>query len=323
MITVISVFDLEPGEVRTFQHDWSDNVVSPSTVDGVTVTATDLLTGLDGTSDVIVATDQTGSITTVTLQKLVGKGSTSYDLKLQMVRTDGETYIDHYLVTADIDKTIYGLVDRALRLLGVRNIGTRLSPEEQEQGLEGLNTMLLSWSSERMLVQSTVVDVFPTVAGTSAYTIGPGGNIDTVRPEQILSGYIVSNSVSFPLAPLGPEGFDAIQYKDTTMVPNSFFYDNAAPMATVTLSPIPDAIYTVSLRSIKEMTNYSTVAINHGLEGDYENAVSYNLAIHLAPKYGMNAAPEVVAIAAQSASRLINERFGKLDATLDAGLLVS
>jgi hypothetical protein len=106
------------------------------------------------------------------------------------------------------------------------------------------------------------------------------------------------------------------------MVPNSFFYDNAAPLATVTLSPIPDAIYTVSLRSIKEMTNYSTVATNHGLEGDYENAVSYNLAIHLAPKYGMNAAPEVVAIAAQSASRLINERFGKLDATLDMGLLV-
>lgn len=320
--TVVDVIELEAGEVRTRQHDWTENLPSPTAILSVVATGKDLVTGLDASGDAIYSYLTTSGITTLSLQKLDIKGGTAYDIKMVMNRSDSMIFIDHYLIPADMDRTVYALIDRSLRLLGVRNIGQSLSEEEQDQGLEALNTMLMSWSSERMLVQGTSVDTFSTVAGTASYTIGSGGAISTTRPETILSAFVRNNSVDFQLAPVGPEGYDALALKSTSKIPESFFYDNAYPLGTITFFPIPDAIYVTSIRSIKEISSYSSVALNHGLEGDYENAVSYNLAVHLAPKYGIQASPEIVAVAAQSVNRLINERYGKLDATLDAGIMV-
>lgn len=323
--TVVDVVSLEAGEVRTRQHDWTDNLPSPTAVLSVTATGKDLTTGIDATSDVIYSTLTASGITTLSLQKLAAKGSTAYDIKLTMNRSDNMIFIDHYLVPADMDRTVYSLIDRSLRLLGVRNIGQPLSAEEQDQGLEALNTLLLSWSSERMLVQALQTDSFSAVPGQSTYTLGQSvtADVNTIRPEKFISGMLFdSNMVNAPLTQIGVEGVTAIVNPLQSGKPNVFAYDNEYPLGSVYLFPTPDAAYQVALFSIKEMANYSSVAVNHGLEGDYENAVSYNLAVHLAPKYGVVTAPEVVAVAAQSISRLINERYGKLDATLDAGIMV-
>jgi hypothetical protein len=320
--SVVNVISLEAGELQTFEHDWNQLLPATTSVYQVDVTATDLTTGLPD-APVIYSSTLSGGISSVALYKMPTKGSTAYNIKLAMTRSDGMVFIDHYLLMADMDKTVYGLLDRALRLLGARNIGTPMAPAEQEEGLETLNTMLMSWSSERMLIQATTVDTFSTAAGVSAYTMGSSGSISAARAEKIESAFVRSGSTDFPLSPFGAEGYDALTLKATSKIPEAYFYDNAYPTGTLTLYPVPDAIYSVSLRSIKEVNYYSTVAVNHGLEGDYENSVSYSLAVHLAPKYGMQAAPEIVAVAAQSVGRLINERYGKLDATLDAGLLVT
>jgi hypothetical protein len=320
--TVVDVIELEAGEVRTQAHDWTDNLPATTAVLSVVVGATDLVTGLDGSSDAIYSNQTSSGITTISLQKLAGKDATAYDIKLTMYRNDNMIFIDHYLMPADMDRTVYALIDRALRMLGVRNLGFPLTQEEQEQGLEALNTMLLSWSSERMFVQGTVVDTFSTVPGTSSYAIGPGAVVNTSRPETIVSAYVRGNSTDFMLMPMGAEGYDSIALKSTSKIPEGYFYDGSYPTSTINLYPVPDAVYPVSIRSIKEIGSYTSVAVNHGLEGDYENSVSYNLAVHLAPKYGIQADPAIITVAAMSLNRLLNERYGKMDATLDAGLMV-
>ena len=73
------------------------------------------------------------------------------------------------------------LIRSSLRLIGAISSSESPAADESMDALEALNMMLNSWGAVRFLSKNT-----PTIThilnGSTSYTIGSGGDINTTRP---------------------------------------------------------------------------------------------------------------------------------------------
>ena len=77
----------------------------------------------------------------------------------------------------------------ALKQIGALGIGQTASPEDISDSFALLNMMMGQFSQKRWLIYH-LVDVALPMTGAQAYTIGPGGDIDTPRPDRIESAFM-------------------------------------------------------------------------------------------------------------------------------------
>lgn len=69
-------------------------------------------------------------------------------------------------------------------------------------GLVLLNNMMQSWFAEGLMVPYTTLEDFSLTIGQSVYSIGDGGEFDTIRPTRILGGYLRgSDNRDYPVIP--------------------------------------------------------------------------------------------------------------------------
>jgi hypothetical protein len=73
-------------------------------------------------------------------------------------------------------------------------------------------------------------------------------------------------------------------------------FDNAFPLATIRLYPVPDQNYTLFIQSEKELAQFTLDQVV-SLPAGWERALIYNLAIELAPEYGQEVNQAVFSIA--------------------------
>lgn len=133
-------------------------------------------------------------------------------------------------------------------------IGTGQTPlsDDIDKIFRRLQRMIMAWNQQRWLVPSLQrVSFIPN--GAQSYTIGLGGTIDIVRPNDIKAAYVVqrntgSNPVSLPLTKIfSYENYALIAVKNLASLPDHFFYDAAFPLANFFPIPIPSNQYEISL----------------------------------------------------------------------------
>lgn len=199
--------------------------------------------------------------------------------------------------------TALDLIKSAMRKAGVTSKGETPSAEETGDALASLNAMLESWATDGLAVPSRTTDTLVLTAGTGTYTIGSGGAINTVRPAQIISAFTRSGTEDTPLTIITDDDYAAIATKSDTGTPEFLNYSNAYPLGTINLYPVPSAADTLYLLSEKKLTSYSltdAVALQEG----WERAIVYNLAVEIAPEYGVAIPQETAAIAATSLANI-------------------
>jgi hypothetical protein len=193
------------------------------------------------------------------------------------------------------------LIRKALGKLLVIGTQDTLTSGEMADGLDALNLMLDSWRLERLLLWAMKTDTHVLTGGQSAYTIGPGGDINTIRPTQIQNAFVRSANVDYPIDPIGQVQYDALAYKLTQGIPRKMFYNPGYPLGTINLYPVPlSSAYTLHVNSYGELESFSNIADVYSLAPGYARAVIFNLALELAPDFNKAAPPEVVKMAAQS-----------------------
>src|SRR3990172_443967 len=89
----------------------------------------------------------------------------------------------------------------------IRTLGAGETPsaEDAEVCLTALNNMLDTWSSEGLMIYALSTDQKALTIGKRDYTIGSGGDIDSIRPDSIIaeSSFIRDASgYDTPLRPL-------------------------------------------------------------------------------------------------------------------------
>ena len=77
------------------------------------------------------------------------------------------------------------------------------------------------------------------------------------------------------------------------------------PLGSVFLWPAPTVNRSVAVYLWRVLSNWATVQTDLVLPDGYEQTIVYNLAIHVAPEFGVATAPEVAAIATQSKALLM------------------
>jgi hypothetical protein len=187
---------------------------------------------------------------------------------------------------------------------GEKAIGDTLTANEQAYYLSKLNSMMESWSLERLMCYQIKQESFSLTASTASYTIGSGATFSTDRPTKIDSAFVRDASNLDSRVEVVPyDAYDSIVQKDSgNTYPSHLFYDqgyDASGFGTIKLYPAPSASLTLYINSWKQLQTFAAMSTALLLPPGYQRAIESNFTIETAP--GLKSVPpEVVKIAKEA-----------------------
>ena len=197
------------------------------------------------------------------------------------------------------------LIEDSLLEIGVGSPNQSLPQSVLNHGLRALNRMWSSWSAELGPVYAITSETHSWPSGSISQTIGSGGDIDTVRPIEIMSLQTQKDSLDYTPNRVSYEQFQTTVLKTvSTDYPDVYAYLKGNPLGTIYLFPVPASTLTVTINSKKALSAF-TMAGTIDLPDGYEEAVLKNLAIELAPSHGKSVRQEVVLRARQSKDAIV------------------
>lgn len=195
--------------------------------------------------------------------------------------------------------TASALIASAMKKIGVLTKSETPDSDESADGLVALNNLLSSWSNESLFVYSRVRETFTLVGGTASYTIGTGQTLNTTRPTLIIEAHITDVNTDYHMDIIPDEVYEAIPVKSSQGIPEFINYDNGYSAGRIRLYPTPSSNYTLSIMSEKPLVVLA-LTDTLSLPPGWERALTYNLALEIAPEYGVTPDPLVVSIAKES-----------------------
>ena len=198
-------------------------------------------------------------------------------------------------------------INRALRLLGVLAEGETPSAATSQDALTALNQMIESWNTERLTVFSTQDQVFTWPSGTISRTLGPSGDFVGNRPVLLddATYFKASNGVSYGIKFINQQQYDGIAVKTVTSTfPQVMFTNMTFPNIEMTIYPKPTQDLEWHFISVEELDNPATLVTNLTFPPGYLRAFVYNLAMEIAPEFGVEPSPQVQRIAMTSKRNL-------------------
>ena len=196
--------------------------------------------------------------------------------------------------------TVLDIVKDAMQECGVLTESATPTSGEAQIGLKLVNRLLSSWSNTGNLQFERVTESFPLTALDFSYTIGSGGDFNTVRPTKIVQAHVRQNNIDYNLDIVTDKIYQGVTYKTIGGLPEMLNYTNEYPLATINIYPAPSTIYTLFLTSEKPLTSYAATTTTVDLPSGWIDAVIYNVGLRMCGIYGQPASPELQALARES-----------------------
>jgi len=197
--------------------------------------------------------------------------------------------------------TVLEAITGSAKLLGVLFKNETLSADEATDGLNALNDMINSWSNDSSLTYANTTEYFTLASGTEEYTIGSGGGFNTTRPISISYAFIRDGSIDYPMTIIPDAEYEAIAYKGLQAgIPRLLNYSNEYPLSTISIYPSPSANYQIWLISKKPLPTYTALTDTITFPVGWIKAIKENLALELAPQYGVEPSATLVRRAMKS-----------------------
>lgn len=191
------------------------------------------------------------------------------------------------------------ITDGAYKKIGINDP----TSDQDDEALVELNNLISMWGADRGVPYVTR-ESDTLVVGTAEYTIGSGGDLDTVRPVSISSCYLVdSENYSWPVDIMPAADYNRISQKTYTERPRKVYFVPEYPLSKVIFSAKPDYAYTVNYEFWKNLTEFSALATTIEsilLPPEYRRALIYNLAVALAENNDIAVSQTVIAVAVES-----------------------
>lgn len=196
----------------------------------------------------------------------------------------------------------------ALRVLGTIALEETPTSAESQQALQLLNDLLETWNIEKLAVYGVRFEVFPFIVGQAAYTIGQGGDFNTVRPVQIEKAYVRDPGGNDFVCNI-TENFttysNIITKTTPSTLPNICYDDSNFPLKTLRFWPVPsDSAYSIVLWMLRPITDFASLVATFSMPPGYKRALTYNLAIELAPRYGKPVTNDMATLANGSKAQI-------------------
>lgn len=192
------------------------------------------------------------------------------------------------------------IITKAMQKAGVLTKSEAPDADEANDALDALNDMLSSWSTDSLVTYSRVWESFTLTGNKGDYTIGTGGDFNTDKPVEIVEAHIKNGTTDYSMDVVSDVVYNRyIITKTTQGIPYWLNFDNAFPLSTIRLFPVPSTAYDLFILSEKQLTQLAiddTVSLPAG----WNRALIYSLALELSPDYGQAATRDIVAIAKSS-----------------------
>lgn len=185
------------------------------------------------------------------------------------------------------------IVNRSLRLIEKLSAGN--SPDTDDSGdvLVACNAMLDSWRNEDLMCYALREESLTLANADASYTIGSSGDLNTTRPMDIEAAWIVDDDISHPVRIITDDEYAAIADKTTSGDwPTVANYKASYPLGTLTVWPVPNGTRTMKLLTkvpFSALALADTLAVPPG----WEDAIASNLALRIAPEFGVAPSQDV------------------------------
>ncbi len=195
-------------------------------------------------------------------------------------------------------------INRALRLLGVLAEGETPSASVSQDSLMALNQMIDSWNTERLSVFNTQDQTYLWQPDLITRTLGPSGDFVGNRPVLLDDATYFrdpSTNVSFGIKFINQQQYDGIAVKTVTSTyPQVMWINMEYPNITMTIYPKPTRVLEWHFISVEELDKPATLETQILFPPGYLRAFTYNLAMEIAPEFGVEPSPQVQRIAMTS-----------------------
>ena len=196
------------------------------------------------------------------------------------------------------------IIKGSLRLIGMLAEGEEPSADTMQDSIMAMNQMIQSWDTERLAVFNTMDQVFIWPAYEMTRTIGPSGNFVGDRPIEIDDATYFKDpqsGLSFGVKLINQQQYDGIAFKTVTSTyPQVMWVNNTFPDMTMTIYPVPIKALEWHIISVEQLKEVDSVATDMTFPPGYLRAFRYNLAMELAPEFGVEPSQQVTRIAMTS-----------------------
>lgn len=181
------------------------------------------------------------------------------------------------------------IINGALSAMGALAPGETLDAALAADAFNMLNDMLDLESNENFMIYNIIEIIAPSIAGQTAWTIGPGGEINSIRPLNIHSAFVRVSGIDFTIAIINLEKYELIGLKQLSGPwPKALYYQPTYPLGTINLWPLP-ASGELHLFASNLFTRFSTINDTVEFPPGYQMWMKFSLAAYLAPGYGKGA----------------------------------
>ena len=199
-------------------------------------------------------------------------------------------------------------INRALRLLGVLAEGETPTAQMSQDALMAFDQMVDSWNTERLSVFCTQDQVFTWPSGEYIRTLGPSGDFVGNRPVLLDDATYFRDpgtNVSYGIKFINQQQYDGIAVKTVTSTyPQVIFVNMGFPDVTMSIYPRPTRDLEWHFISVQELDQPAALDTVLHFPPGYLRAFTYNLAMEIAPEFGVEPSPQVQRIAMTSKRNL-------------------
>lgn len=196
--------------------------------------------------------------------------------------------------TAAVSTTGTAIIKRALRILGVIDATEQLKAEELSQGLEALNGLLDSLNTEPLMIYTRTHSSVSTSDQTP--TLGPGGDLDIVRPEKLDDGdlWLSSGSVDYPIRMMSHAEYASGASLSISAIPSAAYYDAGFPLGTLYFDTDFSSAMTLNVYHWQLHNQISNPNASLSLPPGLSDCLTFELVQVLAPEFGKTVTPDII-----------------------------
>lgn len=188
-----------------------------------------------------------------------------------------------------------------MRLARIISSGEVPNAGEMVDALATLNDVIENWGTEPLSVWGSANNIVATVGGQATYTVGPGGNFNFTRPQDISGAFVTYQGVDFSLNIVGQLEYNGISLKtQQEPIPRWLLYVKDFPLGLATLWPVPSLAIPLTISSNRQITQIPTTSTVLNFPPGAAKALRYVLAIELATEFDAPISETMISIAADA-----------------------
>lgn len=204
--------------------------------------------------------------------------------------------------TTGYSRTALQHITNALKSIRVLTEGATPSPAQQADGLEAINLMLKSWATNGASLWRYYEVVIPLVSNQLSYTIGPGADINVIRPYNVMEygnfyrRQVGTQNFDTPLRLISRSEYLQFGSKGSPGIPNSIYYNPSIDLTVpggatgaaghgllyVYLPMSTPSLGNLHLNAQRQLFDVATVNEEVDVPQDAYLAFKYELMFHLA-----------------------------------------